>query len=187
MILNLPENIWNSRSLRSRFLAEANFDCAWGFSDLKHYWILAPQADSPYENAVVKNFEPSIMYLEPHPIQQEFAKELKSALQTDCGNDGIWVVGFTHPPSMGDAVAIEGDTVWSRMIMIWLDKDADPHYTLESDLPVDEIIKNGIQTYLDHANEAQKQWREQYSLDRMTSDMGLKEDQLVKESLSTLN
>ena len=186
MTINLPENIWNSPVLRKRFAAEAIFEGNNGFSEKPHYWFVAPEGDSKRGSVEIRNFKPSVFDIDPHELQKIFAQELQMKLQKEIHYDGLWVVGWTHPPATYDVIRTDGDNCWGRLAIIWLDCDADPQYTVESELEFAEILQNGKDYYVKLAEEAHQSWLETYGHKVMKSDMGLREDQLTKSALSSL-
>lgn len=184
---HLPDNVWKSKALLRRLKAEAGFESNNGSPEKQHYWVLVPQADTRADEIILKNFEESPLDCLPHEIQQDMARQIRQELQRNQHYDGIWIVGWTHPPASWDVVRIDGDNCWGRLIMIWLDEDADPQYTVESDIHIATMVQNGIETYLNHAAEAHQRWLEEYGPKAMKNDMGIKEEQTVKETLSTIH
>lgn len=71
--------------------------------------------------------------------------------------------------------------------MIWLDEDGDPQYTVESSLPIIEIIDGGIANYITQAERAHEAWSEAYGKKAVKDDFGIKEHQQTQEVLSSLN
>lgn len=185
--MKLPENVWKSKVILNRLEAEARFESNFGFAEKKHYWFTVPEGDSKRGNIELRNFRPSEFDADPHPHQKGMAINLQSALQKEAGFDGVWIVGWTHPPSMAELIRIDGDNCWSRLVMIWLDEDADPKYTLESDIPIFEMIQNGIEYYLSLAHQAHEKWDEAYGKRAMKDDFQIKEGQMKKAALSTIN
>jgi len=182
----LPENIWNSPVIRKRLAQEALFESNRGVSQLPHYWMTVPEGDSKAGNIVLKNYETSPFNIDPHILQQEFALGVRKGLQREEHRDGLWIAGWTHPPSHAHAIRVDGDNVWGRLIMIWLDEDADPQFTLESDMRFIEIVENGVGYYIRLAAEAFQTWDEHYGKKATKSDFALKEDQTSKAALEAL-
>lgn len=188
MTKNLPSNLWNSPAIRERLELEATFDCARGVSLKKHYWVIVPHADGEQGFIVLSNFDPNDpANMMPHEMQQQFAIEIQRMLQKEAHHDGLWVVGFTHPPSTYQVITDTGDNVWGRTICLWLDGDGDPQYTVESDIDFVQQIQNGVEYYANLANEAHEAWKEMYSMSVLKDDMGLKEENIVRPALETLN
>ncbi len=185
--MKLPANIWNSKAIRNRLFAEASFECAHGMPSKFHYWVVVPEGDTMRGQIVLKNYTASPLSIDPHEMQQEFARQVREVLQKELHHDGVWVVGWTHPPEAWEAVRIDGDNVWGRLIMIWLDEDADPQYTVESDLPFLAMVEAGIENYLGQAARAHEAWSKEYGKKAMKEDFGIKANQTTKEALATLH
>lgn len=182
---HLPSNIWNSRAIRLRLFQEAGFDCNWGISEKKHYWVVVPQNDSADGVAILKNYEGSLTNVDPHEMQQEFAKIVLRALQSEYHYDGAWAVGFTHPPT-SYGVLTDTANCWNRLIAVWHDEDGDPQYTMESDLPFASQMEAGEAYYVGLAIKSHEQWREVYGKKAMKDDFGITEDQTTKAALEGL-
>ncbi len=182
---SLPSELWNSPVIKKRLAQEATFECAWGVPDKKFYWCMVPLADSKDGIQILRNYKDSVMNADPHEMQQAFARKIMEELQQQCHFDGLWLVGFTHPPSTYGTIT-DTETCWGRMIAIWFDEDGDPQYTLESDLPFIEQAKAGEQYYVGLANQAHDQWKEMYGRKAMKSDMMLKDSQTSKAALEAL-
>jgi hypothetical protein len=150
---HLPENLWKSPFIKKRLDQEANFECAWGLPSKPHYWVQVPNADTKKGNVTLSNYEPSVENVNPHEIQQIFAKELHDFVMKEAHFDGLWIVGYTHPPSSYAALT-DTDNVWGRLIMIWCDEDGDPQYTAEFDRPFYEMLQDGILHFANQAHHA---------------------------------
>jgi len=185
MTATLPNNLWNSPIIKQRLMMEATFDGDRGIPKKPHFWVLVPRADIKAGKVLLKNFDPNMLDREPHPDQQAFAERLQVALMKEAHFNGLWIVGWTHPPSTY-GILTEQDNCWNRLIFIWLDRDGDPQYTLESELPVINIIAHGKDYYVGLAHEAHDSWREMYGEDVLKSDMMLRDDQQKKAVLESL-
>jgi hypothetical protein len=181
-MIDLPNNLWKSPAIRKRLEAEARFEG----SHKPQYWMVAPQADTQDGCVILRNYEASIFNVDPHEAQTHFAKELQTTLQTGFHFDGIWIVGWTHPPSDSQAIRADGDNVWGRMIMIWLDEDGDPQYTVDITDEVVEILRNGIMYYCMLCDQANHIYTEAYGKRAMKDDFGISESQTKKETLKAL-
>lgn len=183
---NLPQNLWKSPVIKARLDMEAAFECRHGISDKKHYWVLVPESDTRNGVVILKNFEPNLQDVEPHEMQQEFARQVQQMLQKEASFDGLWLVGYTHPPS-SYGVLTDTENCWNRLIAIWHDQDGDPQYTLESDLPFINQLQAGEMYYVELAHQSHKQWEKIYGRKAMKSDMLLEEGQTTKAALEALN
>ena len=181
----LPNNLWKSQVIKDRLYAEACFECDRGIADKSYYWVLVPQADIRADLVELKNYKPSITDVDPHEVQIAFAKDLQLALQKEAHFDGLWIVGYTHPPTTYETLTDTGNC-WSRLIMLWLDTDGDPQYTLESDLNFHTQLEHGVEYYIKLAHDAHKQFEEQFSQSQLKKDMMLKEEEQRREALEAL-
>lgn len=184
--MQLPENIWRSPVIQKRLLLEANIDGGLGFPSKPQYYFLAPEGDTLRGEVALKNFKPDELNVIPHETQMEFTKLLRHTLQSQADNNGIWLVGWTHPPANDQAIRIDGDNVWGRLVMIWLDEDADPHYVIDSEFPVNTMIHNGTDYYVGLCERAHEKWREEYGKDVITMDMELSADNFKKAAIEAL-
>jgi hypothetical protein len=185
MKLRLPDNLWKSPVIKTRLLQEACFECNHGISEKKHYWVMVPQADTMTGVIGLKNYEENLQNADPHELQQDFAKKIMSSLMAHASFDGLWIVGFTHPPTTYGVIT-GTENCWNRLIAIWLDEDGDPQYTVESDFPFVQQVNMGDQYYVGLAVQAHEQWKEMYGRKAMKSDMMLKDSQTTKAALEAL-
>ncbi len=182
---SLPSELWNSPVIKKRLYAEACFECDLGISDKPQYWCMVPYADSKDGVMLLKNFKDDAMNADPHEMQQVFARKIMVELQAQAHFDGLWLVGFTHPPTTYETLTDTGNC-WGRMICIWFDEDGDPQYTLESDLPFIKQVEAGERYYVGLAQESHAYWKEQYGAKAMKADFMLKEGQSSKAALEAL-
>lgn len=183
----IPEAVYKSMVLRDRLNMEAGFEGKNGRASKPHFWVTAPEADSKRGCIVLKNFRESEFDIAPHPVQQQFARELQAHLQREHHHDGMWIVGWTHPPEFANLIRIDGDNVWGRLIMIFLDEDADPQFTTESERLIADMVEDGIIYYGNMASASWEEWQAEYSARNMKDDMGLKDNQMIKATLSSLH
>lgn len=184
---NLPPNIWNAPAIRNRLLAEASFECDHGVSDKKIYWVVVPEADGKGGHIVLRNFEPKPFVPDPHEMQEMMATDLQMLLQKNLHHDGAWIVGWTHPPQASSFLHLEGgDNVWGRLIMIWLDEDADPKFTVESDHPVQDMVENGPKYYCGLAAQGYEMWDKEYGKKALKEDFGITSDQQTKAAQASM-
>lgn len=185
--MRLPEEIWNSKVIKKRMRDEAHFECSHGLPIKAHYWFTVPQGDTRRGNLELRNFMPGVLDIDPHEHQKGMARTLRESLQREAHHDGVWILGWTHPPSSTDAILEDGDNCWGRLVMIWLDEDADPQYTVESDLPIAQMISHGMQYYIDLAQQAHERWKESYGKKALKEDFGITSEQQTKKALEALN
>lgn len=179
----LPSNLWTSAVLRQRMAQEAAFEDP----HKPHYWFVVPQGDTKTDTIILKNFDPSFLHIEPHEMQQEYAKDLRRRLQRQAHFDGIWMVGWTHPPSSGQAVSLDGDNCWNRLVMMWLDEDGDPQFPFDTFRDFVSILQEDPDYYVDLAAKAHAQWKEEYGKKAVKDDFGIKDSQISKDVLKSLH
>lgn len=182
---SLPQNLWKSPVIKNRLIQEACFESNRGIAEKPHYWCMVPFADSGSGVQVLKNYKNELMDCDPHEMQQVFAKEIMENLQSKAHFDGLWLVGFTHPPT-SYGVITDTENCWQRLIMIWHDEDGDPQYTLESDLDFIKQAEAGADYYVGLAYKAHEQWKAMYGRKAINHDMSLRGDQVKKAALEAL-
>lgn len=182
-----PSDLWKSTVIHNRLMAEAYFESAnHGKSEKKQFWFMAPQADSGKGHIGIRNYEGGgIQDVDPHEIQQKFAMDLMEKLMKEAHFDGLWLVGFTHPPTVYE-VMTDTENVWKRLVFLWLDSHGDPQYTVESDLPFIQQVQAGVDYYVGLAFQSHKSWLEEYGPKAMKSDMALKESQISSPAMEAL-
>lgn len=183
---NIPHSIWNSKAIRKRLMQEAHFEGSIGQPEKPQYWVNVPLTDT-FGETTLRNYNPGIFDSDPHEIQQVFAKVVRKMLQAKYGHDGLWMVGWTHPPATWQQIRVDGDNVWGRMIMLWCDEDADPQFAIEfDDEKFVEMMSKGEAYYVDQAERAWISWDEYFGKKAQKSDLCVSEAQTHKEALSTL-
>lgn len=182
---NLPSNLWKSPVIKKRLEIEAGFECDHGTPDKEQYWAIVPFADSASEHHVITNVKENEFNVFPHPFQQEFAKDIQRKLQSEAHFNGMWLVGWTHPPSMHEIITDTGNC-WYRLIMIWHDEDGDPQFTAESDFSFNEMMAMEPQYYAGLAYEAYHKWKNEYSVNRLLSDGAVTKENISKPVLESL-
>lgn len=80
----------------------------------------------------------------PHMSQSLFAIEMLRDLNKRIANSGAWTVGWCHG--------------YTRMILIWMDGDGDPQFTVEVDDRIADIIKAGVDHFTAQCYEAWAKW-----------------------------
>lgn len=185
----LPERFWNSQTIQDRLYNEACFEGQNGCSQTPMFWAVVPEADDPRSRRtiVLANFEATEFNPPPHELQQQFGAQLMIGLNTNLSHDGVWIVGFTHPPGFDQVVRVDGDNCWYRMIMMWLDSGGDPQFVAESEVPFVKMVQNGQQAYLEMAEKAWQEWNEIIGPRSLKDDFGVSEGQVVYEALENLH
>lgn len=171
---NLPSNLWKSPVILQRLFAESCFEGDHGISQKKHYWVVVPQSDTGQGVIELKNYKENLENIDPHEMQKQFVVELQKLLQRNAHFDGLWIVGYTHPPSVY-GVLTDTENCWNRLIMIWLDEDGDPQFTLESERPFIEQFSDGPDYWIEQAHNAYEAYKPIFGRKAMKDDMLLKE------------
>jgi hypothetical protein len=182
----LPSNIWASGAIRLRLEQEARFESAHGLPCKPQYWVSVPNVDSTYQSATLRNFVPDLMNCDPHEMQIMFAEQIRKELQRMLHHDGVWVVGWTHPPQSWENIATDGDNCWGRMIILWLDEDGDPQMVQEFDNYFAVMLSYGEDYYVDQSEKAWLMYDYHFGKKAMKNDLGIHESQMTKEALETL-
>jgi len=184
----LKSNIWDSPILKQRFAIEGAFEGANGFPNKANYYFLVPTPESPRSQAaiILQNYIENGYDVSPHELQIGFADELRYQLQKEVGHDGYWIVGWTHPP-VASPVLIDHDTVWGRLVIIWLDEDADPKISMDFERPFADLIGDGGRYFIQQAEKAYEIWAAEYGKKNIKKDMGLSDDQITKPVQSSLH
>lgn len=184
--MKLPDGIWNSTNIRKRLFQEAHFVPG----EKPHYWVVVPTNEtSSIKTTVLQNFdcpEGSFNIL-PHELQQAFARDLREMLQANIHHDGVWIVGWTNPPSAAEVMRTDDANAWDRLMAIWLDEDGDPKFSFESEAMFIEMIQNGPTYYVGLCAQSWEAWDKAYGKQAMKSDFGVSDDQMIKRTLSTMH
>lgn len=186
----LPQNLWESPPLRRRLDQEAAFESSQGYAPVPQYYAAVPHTDSPSGSIELRNYDPEDARTpDPHELQIDFAQMYRQNLQRELHHDGVWIVGWTHPPRIQSKILMPDavdDNCFGRLIAIWLDADGDPQFTYETESEFADIIQNGGHYYLEQAERAWQMWNEDYGKKALKSDFGLTEGEQRKEVLEGL-
>ena len=185
----LTSEIWKSPIIQRRFQQEACFETnRRGKASRPLYCVCVPDPETRRGCNVMQNYpDDSIFFADPHPAQCSMAAFVSDKLNRNEHHDGLWVVGWTHPPTVNDLIKSgDGNECWGRLIMLWLDEDGDPQFTVESDNDFTEMIEAGDQYYVGLAAEAWTKWDDAFGKKAQKSDFGLKEHEIKKEVLESL-
>lgn len=185
--MKLPSNVWKSPLILQRLAQEAMFECNHGKATNPHYWFSVPESDTRVDLIELRNFTPNEMDIDPHPHQKGMSIDLMMRLNRHISHDGLWIVGWTHPPERWEAIKTDGDNCWNRMVMIWLDEDADIQFAVETDLPIADIVERGLDYYVEMSEKSWKSWNESFGKSAQKTDFALKDEQVTKKTLASLN
>jgi hypothetical protein len=178
--MKYPDSVLESPIIEDTIKAQGEAESlgASGDNSKGHVWALTVR---PSTRGVVllQNFTPTIMDIEPHEVQRSFARELLLVLNKEAGMNGGWVVGYSHPPTVGDALHVNGDNVWGRLFMLWLDQDGDPQFSVEADKPFHAVFEEGSMYYVGQCYKAYTEWSKLRGVN-VLKDLGFTEANMVK-------
>lgn len=112
--------------------------------------------------------------LDPSVEQFSFAMSLCTELNKEMHHNGAWLVAWTHPPHAAEALRVNPALEWRRLVMLFLDKDGDPQFTIDSVRPWPDIAVSGVHHFVDQAEQGIQMWREQMDA------LELKENQTIQ-------
>jgi hypothetical protein len=109
------------------------------------------------ENGQVLPFSGGDRTNEPSEMQKVFGTVMCEALNSDLHHDGAWVVAFTHPPSV--LLLGTGYDNWQRMVRIFIDKDGDAQFSIETTGDFRSICTTPVEDWVQGAELCWKKWR----------------------------
>jgi hypothetical protein len=152
------EQVYTSTTILERLQQEAEIDGD-QIPSRPLYWCTFQLPNKEIHTNM--NFKPDFATVLPHELQIDFAKGVLKALNTEVGHGGAWIVGYTHPPSKGECVKVEGDNVWDRLFCIWLDQDGDPQFTVENiRWTFHEMLEAGAEFWMSQGQMCYSKWQE---------------------------
>lgn len=131
-----------TNTLSMRYAAEAD-----GFG----YWMVVTTSDG--EQHIRTLCEP------PLPYQQMFCRDLGAGLNRHLHHNGAWIVGLVEakPLLVIDEAGAGRD--YERAILLWVDEDGDPQFTIEVEDDWSRILSVGPDHWINKAEEAWLRWR----------------------------
>lgn len=111
--------------------------------------------------------------LDPSVEQFQFAMSLSYALNKEIAYDGSWLVAWTHPPHVAEALRVNPRLEWRRLVMIFLDKDGDPQFTVDSVRIWPDVAASGILHFVDQCQQAIEQWKMQLKVLDLKADQSI--------------
>ena len=97
---------------------------------------------------------------EPKPEFKMFAIDIMKALNHWMPNGGAWIVQWSDPKPLAEGnVIMLGDAEYKRFVIIWIDVDGDPQFTIEYDDDFKEALQLGPDPWLERGASAWNQWR----------------------------
>ena len=141
---SVPDRAILTPALLRRFQAEGEFDGA----DGRH------QAFIETQDGRILVHGHGLMVL---PEQQMFGVDMIRLMNRALHHDGAWMVVFTHqrPP----AVSLVAMAEYQRIVFIWVDKDGDVQFPLETDEDFSEVMGHGADHWLENAEAAWQIWK----------------------------
>lgn len=94
---------------------------------------------------------------EPRPEYKMFAIDIMTALNSKMANGGAWIVQWSDPRPV-EAIILTG-AEYRRFVIVWMDEDGDPQFTIEWDDDFKEALAAGLDPWLERAASAWGQWR----------------------------
>lgn len=177
-MIRYPDKVLFSDHIQNRLTGEACFEGACGMAHKAYYWVVT-QKPSTGKIIFMKNYDTVGFDVDPHEMQQMFAGDLAKRLMKQASMGGGWIVGFTHPPHSSNAMRIDGDNAWNRLIMLWLNESGDVQFTVESEIQFISMIENGAARYVGMCEEAWSKWDDIYGKKAMKEDFGIKDHQVL--------
>lgn len=99
--------------------------------------------------------------LSPKPEFKVFAIDIMTALNRHMPNGGAWIVQWSDPkPYENPGNLIMLDAIeYARFVIIWIDVDGDPQFTIEFDDNFNEALTMGVDPWLERGASAWNHWR----------------------------
>lgn len=155
--MRFDENLLFSQALRNRLDTEAAMEADLGTTSAS--WYAVKMLDD-HQVVIERNYDPRAGIISDPPTHQMlWAEAVSKILNHECGHDGRWVVGFTHPPGYGEMVLCEPKFSWRRIIKVWLDIDGDPQFTVDCIENWENVASQSPHHFIGQAEEAWKHWK----------------------------
>lgn len=149
------EDLMVSPTLQRRLAHEAEFDNG---TPGGIWFVLRRQSGA----MVAVKGKPSLVA--PHPAQQMWAMDMAQALNKHLHHDGLWVVGFTNPPPNAimflAGQALDAEPIYDRWIILFVDKDGDPQFTIENDDDFNVTLLRGPDDLIEECEVKWQAWHE---------------------------
>lgn len=150
-----------SKALRERLDFEAAISS--DFQPSCASWYALKMLGSGHK-IIERNYDPNLPIehmpvADPPPAQMVWADAICKLLNRECGHDGVWIVGFTHPPGFADLVRVNPRFNWLRVIKLWMDNDGDVAFTCDCIDPWDAVAAQAPEHFVEQAEEAWNRWK----------------------------
>lgn len=118
----------------------------------------------------------------PPDYQVAFGCRLAQLLNKQISHNGHWIVAFTHGPLPNFGLVIPGRPTddWRRFIMLWLDEDGDPQFTVDNVEPFSIVAQASNDHWISDADKAWDHWKH-----LMRTVLAPRSDQLVKRAANS--
>lgn len=96
------------------------------------------------------------------PEYKMFAMDIMKALNHWMPNGGAWIVQWSDPAPYkveGHVILARPTVEYRRFVIIWIDVDGDPQFTIEFDDDFNEALTMGVDPWLERGASAWNQWR----------------------------
>lgn len=94
----------------------------------------------------------------PMPEQEMFCRDMGRVLNRHLHHDGAWIVGLVDPkPELTIDLSGAGRD-YDRALMIWVDEDGDPQFTVEIEDLWWRILAKGPDHWIEKAETAWRRW-----------------------------
>ena len=99
-----------------------------------------------------------------NPNCRQIGHDLLLKANDDCHHDGAWVVLMTHPDDAliagltFDAFDDLGSVRFKRFVMLWIDEDGDPQFSIDIVEPLWRLQESGLAHWADACEEAWGKW-----------------------------
>ena len=128
---------------------------------------------SNYDRSVRPSMGDTVFDNEPTAPQLAFGMDVLKGLNKEIAHNGSWLVAWTHPPHFSEYLRVNPQMEWKRLVMIFLDKDGDPQFTVDSVRPFWEQVQSGAHHFVDQCEQAIQEWKQQLQI------LDLKENQTI--------
>lgn len=112
---------------------------------------------------IERNYDPAIKVAslvtpDPAPTQMIWAEEAARILNKEIAHNGAWLVGFTHPPGMGDLLRIDPRFDWRRIIKLWIDETGDVAFTADIIDPFWMVMQRPVTHFIEQSEQCWQKW-----------------------------
>lgn len=156
---HIDDKLLNTPALRMRLDAEARFEEGGGT-----YRGFALRSGGVLDGHILRLTSLG----NPPPLdemQVMFGQDMVRVLNRHLHHDGAWVVLFTHPSHVHKAGPIDLPvvgglpTMYGRFAFLWMDRDGDVQFTMDSVSDFFEVLSEGPDPWIERAEQAWQNWK----------------------------